>query len=145
MKLNWGWRIAIVYSVFAVSTVGFVAFAMTENVELVRKDYYEHSLLHDKTNAWLTRARAVESDVRITIGESAISVRIPDAHAGASGIVTLYRPNSSRFDRSYKLEPQGIEIPLSELLHGHYTVVLEWTFANEQYRLERLIELGVAH
>jgi hypothetical protein len=57
MRLSWGWRIAIVYTVFAVSTVAFVAFAMTENVELVRKDYYEYSLVHDRTNASLNRAQ----------------------------------------------------------------------------------------
>lgn len=143
MKLNWGWRIAIVYTIFAVSTIGFVSFAMTKHVELVRKDYYEHSLLEDQTQAAVKRGNSMAESVKSELRRNTLYVSLPQSVPTTKAIMTLYRPSNSELDKTYNLIDNKIEIPLKGLAHGYYTLVLEWEIANESYRLERPIEIGV--
>ena len=39
--MNWGWRITIVYSLFALTMIGAVIYSTTLDVNLVEEDYYE--------------------------------------------------------------------------------------------------------
>ena len=48
MRVHWGVAVAVFYTAFALSTVGFVAFAMTRDVDLVSDDYYAQALAHDR-------------------------------------------------------------------------------------------------
>ena len=48
LRMHWGVAVAVFYTAFALSTVGFVAFAMTRDVELVSDDYYQQALAHDR-------------------------------------------------------------------------------------------------
>ena len=41
IRVHWGVAVAVFYTAFALSTVGFVAFAMTRDVDLVSVDYYQ--------------------------------------------------------------------------------------------------------
>ena len=44
MKLNWGWGIALAYSIFALSLLGFLVFALRQDNSLVVEDYYQQDL-----------------------------------------------------------------------------------------------------
>ena len=50
MKFRFHLGVAVVafYALFALSTIGFVAFAMSQDVDLVSSDYYARSLEHDR-------------------------------------------------------------------------------------------------
>jgi hypothetical protein len=141
-KLNWGWRIAIVYTFFAVSTIGFVAFAMTKKVELVRADYYEHSLEHDATSAARARATALDDAVKINETAQKITVLLPAHHANASGKITFYRPSAVSLDRSITIVKGSAEALTSDLLPGRYRLVIEWKHNSQDYLAERNIEIG---
>jgi hypothetical protein len=143
MKLSWGWRIAIVYTFFAVSTVGFVAFAMTENVELVRADYYEQSLKHDQTFAAEQRGLAVASQLDVKIAEGQLQIELPASHTNIdSGTISLYRPDNSKLDHTFALKGTVVSIPVSGVVSGNYELGIEWTFNGEHYRVVRSIEIG---
>jgi hypothetical protein len=138
MKLNWGWRIAIVYTFFAVSTMGFVVFAMSENVELVRKDYYEESLRYDATFASTERGNAIFEQVTVNESEAGLEVRLPAAHVKVdSASVNLYRAENSSLDRRYKIEGNAVHIPQSALKAGNYQAQIEWRFDDQWYRVTR--------
>jgi len=140
--MNWGWRIAIVYTIFAVSTIGFVTFAMSEKVELVRTDYYEHSLRHDSTNAATARGESVSDQVVVEIASNELQVKLPDTQPGAKGKLLLYRPNNSGLDRSYELNESGLTVDTDDLAAGRYKVVIEWRYGLETFRLDRTIDVG---
>jgi hypothetical protein len=143
MKLSWGWRIAIVYTFFAVSTVGFVAFAMTENVELVRTDYYEQSLKHDQTFAAEQRGLAVASQLDVKIAEGRLQIGLPASHTQIdSGSISLYRPDNSILDHTYSVHETSVSIPISGVVSGNYELGIEWAFNGERYRVVRPIEIG---
>jgi hypothetical protein len=136
--MSWGWRIAIVYTFFAVSTMGFVVFAMSENVELVRKDYYEESLRYDATFASAQRGNAVFEQVTVKESEDGVDVVLPSSHVSAdSASVILYRAENSSLDRRYRVEGNSIHIPATALKHGNYQAQVEWRFGGEWYRVTR--------
>jgi hypothetical protein len=140
--MNWGWRIAIIYTAFAVSTVGFVTFAMSEKVELVRTDYYEHSLKHDSTNAAKARGASIADQVVFETVSNELRVRLPHGQPGAKGTLQLYRPNNSGMDKVFDLDDSGVTVDIDELTTGKYNVVIEWRFGLDTYRMDRTIEVA---
>jgi hypothetical protein len=138
MNMNWGWRIAIVYTFFAVSTMGFVVFAMSENVELVRKDYYEESLRYDATFASVQRGNTIAEQVIVKESEDGVDVMLPAHHLNVdSASVNLYRAENSSLDRRYLINGNAIRIPTTALKHGNYQAQVEWRSEGEWYRVTR--------
>lgn len=145
MKINWGWRVAIVYTLFALGTLGVVALAASREVDLVRPDYYEHTLTHEATAHALENGRRLGAEADVVVDDSAgLVVRIPSSHAPeARGTVTLYRPNSVKDDRTLPLhvDDRGVmNIPVNGMDHGRWRVFVEWT-SDKTYRIERMIDV----
>jgi hypothetical protein len=141
MKLSWGWRIAIVYTFFASSTVAFVAFAMSTNVDLVRSDYYEYSLQQDKSFAAFERGNSVASEISIEQTATGITIGLPRTHRGSVGTVQLYRPDSPKLDRAAAFVNGTVTIRREQLTAGKYKVILEWSFEKNVYGFERNIDI----
>ncbi len=141
MKINWGWKIIIAYTIFIGGTSAWVVYAMMHDVDLVRSDYYEHSLLQDQTMAAQNRADQLKSSASISFDEkqNAFIVRIPPEQASAAmGTITLYRPNASNEDRliPLKVESNGtMLIPSSQLSKGIWEITADWSFAGKTYQL----------
>jgi nitrogen fixation protein FixH len=137
---SWGVRIAIVYSTFALGTLTWAGYAMTRDVDLVRPDYYEYSLEHDKTMRAEENAAALGSGAAITVDAQAVVVQVPNSPAISDGSVTLYRPSSVKQDRTYglKLDATGMmRIDHAKLPPGQWDVIVQWTAAGKQYKLTR--------
>ncbi len=141
MKINWGWKIIIAYTIFIGGTTAWVVYAMTHDVDLVRADYYEHSLLQDQTMASQNRADQLRSSASISFDQAknAFVVQIPkEQAASASGTIMLYRPNASNEDRliPLKVESNGtMIIPSSQLSKGIWQITADWSFAGKTYQL----------
>ena len=43
-RFHWGWRIALIYTTFALATIGFMIFSFTQKVDLVSTQYYADEL-----------------------------------------------------------------------------------------------------
>jgi nitrogen fixation protein FixH len=132
MRLNWGTGIALVYGIFATSTVGFVAFAMHQPVDLVREDYYAHSLRYDERRTALENAAALSPDA-VTAASDGRTVTIsfaPDQARESAGSVRLYRPSDASADRTVPLtfDSNGRQqLSLEGLAAGRWIVQVTWT------------------
>lgn len=140
-NFHWGWRIAIVYTVFAASTLGFVAFAFTNRVDLVREDYYEESLRQDDIAA--ARERARTANATITLSGTALSVMPGTATDGAIEI-RFYRADEPSLDRTVSATVANgtATVDCSKLRAGRWTVTCLWSSGGRAYRLERPITVG---
>lgn len=137
--LNWGWRIALVYTSFALATLGFVAFAMTQRVDLVRSDYYEQSLQHDQHAQAVANVQALGSSVSLQVREGMIEFVAPVDHAGANVSIALYRPDAPADDKTYKalLDQQGrATIHVKDLRPGLWRVRVDWKVSTRAYHFE---------
>jgi hypothetical protein len=141
MKLNWGVGIAVVYVLFALSTLGFVAFAMSQPVELVSADYYARSLHHDERLEAEARVRGLGTTFASRLAEDGRTavVSLPPAQA-AEGTITVYRPSNAGLDRTVALAPdargeQRIQLPGS----GRWVLKIQWTASNQRYYHEQVM------
>lgn len=146
-RLHWGAAIAIVYSVFALSTAGFVAFALRQPVDLVSADYYARSLQQDERMAALRRADALSPAIACDVAADGrtLVVRAPrEAREAAAGTLTLYRPSNGGADRTIplKTEADGAwRAPLDGLARGRWMVQIDWRAGGVHYRHERSLDL----
>jgi hypothetical protein len=143
MTWNWGVGIAVAYSLFAASTLGFVAFAMSRPVELVSRDYYARSLRHDERLQAEAHVRALGSSFAAALAEDGRTVllSLPAAHAAsASGSITLYRPSDAAADRVVALAVDGSgrqRVPLPE--SGRWVLKMQWTDHDRAYYHEQTV------
>jgi nitrogen fixation protein FixH len=137
--INWGVAVAVVYALFAASTLGFVAFAMSRPVQLVSPDYYERSLQHDQRAAAAGRARGLGARLHVVLDDRAgvLDVTLPrDAAAGAAGAITFYRPSDSRADRTIALALDAAgrqRVPVAALARGRWLARIEWAADGRAY------------
>lgn len=149
MKIRFHLGVAVVafYVVFALSTVGFVVFAMSQDVELVSDDYYARSLAHDRHMQAVANAGALGAALRIEVRREAEQVRVQFPQAMAArldGTATLYRPASARQDRVVPIAatPEGVmTLPTGGLAEGHWRLQLQWTAEGRDFYAERDLRL----
>lgn len=142
MRFNWGTGIALTYTVFALATSAFVAFAMERHVDLVSADYYARSLELDRRIA--AERNVIELGDRLVVAQIAARravVALPgDQRADAKGTVTLYRASDARADRHMPLTLDAAarqEISLAGLMTGRWLLQVEWSARGRDYFVER--------
>lgn len=141
MRLNWGTGIALVYGVFAASTVGFVAFAMSRPVQLVDDDYYASSLRHDERRAAAENAAALAPDAVVVDADGrGVTIALPPGQLGdARGEARLYRPSDASADRRVPLalDAGGRQrLSFEGMAPGRWLVQLEWTSGGRTFYRE---------
>lgn len=143
-EFHWGWRISIVYTLFALGTLGFVAFAMTQRVDLVREDYYEQSLQYDATQSARSNADRLADRISVSYRPGGdIAIQIPREHVGESrGSVLFYRPDEPNADVTLKLvsaEDGIMNIDASGFKHGVWKVIVRWKAYDKQYEHQSVV------
>lgn len=138
---HWGKRIAVVYSAFAIATLSFVAFALTQSVDLVRQDYYEHALLYDSTAQARQRSRnATAFHSIITQSNGSIEIRLP--HSVETGEVYCYRPNNPAMDSVIALKPDDNLVQVlapGVLAPGAWRITVRWKHEGADYEHSQMV------
>ena len=142
-RLHWGWRIAIVYTLFASATLGFVAFALTTSVDLVRPDYYEESLRHDGMMA--DRSRADASGSRMDIASRQLTITTsPTAMPNGPIRLSFYKPDQPNLDAKLvaTANSDGIaNVNLASLSSGKWKITAQWSGKGTTFELTSSIIL----
>jgi hypothetical protein len=145
MKWNWGFGVAATYIVFAIATSGFVVFAMSRPVSLVRPDYYAESLREDQQLAARANATRLGAAVSVAVQDRTLRIRVPrPLETTITGTVVLYRASDPDADRTFTFvpDPNGVQtIDLSRSPSGHWIVKLHWTTAGRDYYVEEPVVL----
>jgi hypothetical protein len=145
-KSYWGWGIAAVYTAFALSTLGFVAFTMRHKVELVSKDYYAREVAYERQIQREREARAVADRVACSMTDDGrfIKLSFPAEQGKVRGTLTLYRPSDSALDREIKLDvdPSGAQlIPAGALARGRWRARLQWQAEGREFYKEFVLTI----
>jgi len=141
LRMHWGVAVAVFYAVFALSTVGFVTFAMTRDVELVSDDYYGRALVHDRHMQAVANGDALGAAVIETDAGGNVRLRVPvDMVPALQGTATFYRASDARADRTVPLTVDGegtVVLPTTGLSSGHWRLQLQWAAGGRDYYVER--------
>jgi nitrogen fixation protein FixH len=129
MKLNWGFGIAIVYSVFAGLMVAFVIKASQQKNDLVSENYYEQAVkFQDKINA---RDNAGVHHVTFIFDQrlQQLTLNVEGETKNISGTIHFYKPDDAVKDFSVdlKTDASGEQIiALPKIAHGLWKLKAEW-------------------
>lgn len=143
MKWSWGTSITVVYTTFALATLSFVAFAMTQRVDLVRTDYYEESLQHDAMQ--IARKRAIEHGTTVLCIHDTLRLAGESAGMGNSIVDIEWQRNQNpdmderKSMRLSDLQQRGVSV--RHMARGTWNVRLRWKQANDVYQIDTLLKL----
>lgn len=142
MKRNlWPYAIILYFIIFISGMVSWIAFAMRNDHELVRKDYYEQEIKFQSEMEKRARSSALRIKVAYDAPTRRIEVRIPGAVS--TGTILFYRPSNAKLDRELKivLKDGSQTIDVRGFESGLWKVRLSWTANSEEYRHEESIVL----
>ena len=143
IHFNWGLGVTLAYVVFAGSTLGFVAYAMSQPVDLVSPDYYSRSLQQDARTDAAARVLALGSGFACEVRPEArlVTFAVPvEQAASAAGPIPWYRPSSSSADRAepFRVSEAGQgRISMDGLARGRWILQFEWQAQGRGFYAER--------
>jgi hypothetical protein len=145
------WPIAIIasFAIFFISLAVFITWAVRQNMDLVRKDYYDEEIRYQDQLDRLNRTEPWRGQVAVTYdhSQSCITITLPAMHAARQprGQVHLYRPSDARLDQHLDLavNAEGIQrVDARTLRPGLWKVRLRWQANGEEFYFDQSIVVG---
>jgi hypothetical protein len=139
MKRNpWPYAIVGYFVVFIAAMASWITFAVRNDMELVRKDYYEQEIKFQQQIDRLERTAAVKESVTVNYQPAAqiVSLRLP---AAARGEVHLYRPSDAKLDRRVKLDLDATgtqTLNVAGLRGGLWRMRISWEAEGREFYFE---------
>lgn len=144
-KINWGWRIAIVYSGFVVLMLFMVYQSTQMKAELVTPDYYAEELQYQTHIDKVNRTSKLGTALQWKVNDGNIQFTFPD-EVKASAIaasVYFYCPSDSKRDATINVQAMNgvAQLSTQQLTHGTYQMKVEWRAAGSDYFNEGTISI----
>ncbi len=145
MKLNWGYKILIVYLMFAAGMLTMVYLTTQENRDLVSDNYYEEELAYQEIIDQSSRTAKLSAAVEVELNQmnKKINISLPSEfkNTPVEGTWRLYYAADRKRDLQGIINTnngkQQIETPRD--IMGSYTLKLQWESVNQVYYFEKLI------
>jgi nitrogen fixation protein FixH len=142
MKKN-PWPVAIIgyFIVFIGVMATWIAFAVRNDDELVRADYYEHEL---KFQSEIDRAsRGLAARIKLDYHSTSHSLLVALPREASAGSIFFYRPSDSKLDReiSLTLTDGAQTLDTRNLQPGLWKVRLTWTADGVEFRHDQALVL----
>ena len=145
MKINWGWKIAILYSGFVVLILGLVIASNRQHFDLVSKDYYEEEIAYQKVIDAGKNQSALSQPLSIHANETAVTIDFPEEFKSKllTGKIQFYSPVDAQWDRNFNIDAHNnsVTIARSGLHNTRYTIKISCTVDGKNYYQESEIML----
>lgn len=144
---NWGKGLAIVISLFVITTLSVVFYLVSLDYYMVNENHYEQAVKYQQQINRIEHTSALDESVNIRqLNNQNIEIQFPDSLASLqpTGIVKLYRPSNSNLDRSFELalDVEGRQlIPGADFQKGKWMVQITWQSEHKEYFQEAAIFL----
>ncbi|GAB5550568.1 MAG: FixH family protein [Saprospiraceae bacterium] len=146
MKINWGWGIAVFFSIFVVSLVYFVIKSTTYDNSLVEKDYYAKDIAYQEHYLKLKNSSSLKKNLSITElpQKGAVRLQFPAELGKPSGTIHFFNPAKSELDFTLDIAAdtnQSQLIPTAELKKGLWKVKVDWQADGKAFYKEEAVVL----
>lgn len=138
-KFNWGWGIAIFYSLFVIVMLLFVYFSLHVDHSLERNDYYVYDIGFEKLIGQKMRnSSALKEKVKLVYDQdnAVVVADFPDSMANISGQIWFYRPDNENLDKKIEIKTGQKNIQLfnaKALKNGQWNVNIDWKSGGKEY------------
>lgn len=136
----WPWALIGFLALFFTGAVSFIVFAVRQDMDLVRPDYYDQEIRYQEQLDRLERTRRLGPGLRLEerFPEGRVVFHLPATQSGAAvtGNLKLYRPSNARLDRLVELRPDAAgrqSIPVDGLAPGLWRVQAIWRVDGQEY------------
>ena len=146
LQLNWGRKIAILYSSFVIFMLGLAYMASGQKQELVSGDYYARELrFQEELNMKkLTQNLPVQPTWKVSDGNIAFTFPADMAAKGIKSTIILYKASNSKLDKAFEADIPAdgkYTLPTQKVQPGIYKLILNWSAAGAEYRNEGNINI----
>lgn len=136
----WPYALILYFAIFITAMASWIVFAVRNDQELVRKDYYEQELQFQKSID--SSDRAAQTGVKVVYDTSRGSVSVNLPAEAIRGKIQFYRPSNAKLDRQVILNSPSQLIDVSSFETGLWKVQLTWIVDSLEYRREQTIVIG---
>jgi len=138
MKNKWGIGIAIFYSSFVAVMIFFVFFSKTQNIDLVRDDYYNEDLRYQQKYEKLENTKNLKNDIVIDYlkDQSIVEFTFPAEMNDFAGLIQFYKPDNKEDDFVIPIHMKGehiIKVPVGDKPSGVWRLNIDWIGDGTQY------------
>ncbi|WP_026998813.1 FixH family protein [Eisenibacter elegans] len=140
--MNWGYKIALLYSSFVILILTMVFMSFKHEVNLVAPDYYRQELGFQSEIDKRQNVLNLGKDIEITQEGGYLQLRFP--FADVEGEIYLIRPTGARDDLRLPIgtDEHGMQvIPLETLAKGVWRIKIDWQAKETAYLSEQKLEL----
>lgn len=145
MKINWGYKIAIIYVIFAAGIMTMVYMTTLQNRDLVTDDYYEQELAYQQVIDRSANTAGLSQQLSIARKDNKLIIAFPAEFSGisAKGEWSLYYAADKKKDLngSFSTNSAVQELNIPREASGNYLLKLNWECRGEKFYFEQSIFL----
>jgi len=143
------WPIAIA-SFFGVAIIGiavFIAWAVRQNMDLVREDYYAEEIRFQRQidRQQRTQTLGAKANISYTAARQVVVVSLPRHATGHyAGWIHFYRPSDAALDKNVKLslDAAGVQtVNVEAFQNGLWKVRVHWKVNGEEFYADESLVL----
>ena len=145
------WPHAIIswFVVFASAMAAWTTYAVRQNMDLVRRDYYDEEIRYQSQLDRLNRTTQFKGQILVSFDAPGqqVFLQLPSAHARQrpSGKVSFYRPSDAGLDFEMPLavDVAGVQrVATTKLRAGLWQVRVQWSVDGQDYFSEQRVVIG---
>ena len=140
MKLNWGYKILIVYVLFVAGILCLVYMSSKQTKDLVTENYYAEELKYQKVIDQSSNTASLSSPLEIRKQDDEIILYFPSEffNVNTKGNWLLYYAADIAMDQSgtFEMKHGETNIILPHGPHGLYTLKLSWHALDKDFYFE---------
>ncbi len=149
MKFNWGTGIFLFLVVFLAACGVFIYFAMSQQVNLVHKDYYEKGVDYSQQMKVIERSKPYSRSIKTASTNDFFRIDVDDFLATKidSGSVQMFRPSdktkdlTTHFTTDDKTAQLHFQFDKRALLSGRYILKFTWFMEGEKYEINQPVNV----
>jgi hypothetical protein len=142
MKRNpWPYAIVAYFVIFIAAVTTWITFAVRNDQQLVRSDYYEQELKFQTDIDSQTRAANVNISLDYDAAKQIVTISLPGA--ATNGSIYFYRPSNAKLDREFTLALKNGAQPIdvAQFQSGLWKIRLRWTVNSAEFRYQQSLVL----
>lgn len=145
LKLNWGFKIALLYGGFVALIVVLVSRSMHQQIDLVAKDYYAQEIKYQHTIDAGKNQAALSTPVALSMAADKLTLTFPKEFEGKASKVhaLFYSPVNAMWDKTVdqSISSNVMEVPRADFKNTTYKVKLNWECEGKNYYQESELQL----
>jgi len=143
--MNWGKSIILAFILFAAFIATLVTVCMRQDVNLVTREYYQEELAYQAQIDRIAHTAKLSEQPSINLEQGyLLKISYPDFAKIQEGSLQLFRPSDADLDREFELRrstDMDQYFSTAGMKRGMYRARLRWTMDDQEYFLERTINL----